>query len=261
MVVSIKTAPVLAAVLVMALVSASPLHDARAQAQGSSYTLSNSADALGQSTSQCADLGGSWSNSTGVCTVGAKGDVGPGANLTIDSGAGLAISKVAVFANSGTIQNNGALNNSGTFENNGTLDIPGYISNYGHIVNAGTIAVDPSAVFINDGTLDNEPNGVVTNDRDFYNSGAITNSGSWSNSCAGAIYESGGSFTGNPVVSCGTTSTISQATSTGASAGTTSNYAVPEALFGLAAVIAVALLLWRLGITKTSRVDSKKDVK
>jgi hypothetical protein len=261
MIVSNRTAAFLAAVLVSALISVSAPHGALVHAQGSGYTLSSSANASGQSTSQCADLGGSWSNSTATCTVSGKGAVGSGGNLEIDSGAQLLISKGATFTNSGTIENNGTLTNSGTIENNGTLTNTGGATSYGDIVNSGTIANAPSGIMTNSGTLENEASGVVTNARDFYNTGAITNTGSWSNTCAGSLFEAGsGSISGNPIVSCGTTSTISESNSNGAPAAKKPNNAVPEALLALAAVIIVALLLWRGGVIKNPRVNSKKDV-
>ena len=249
-------AVVLTAVLASAFGLALQPLDASAQAQGSSYTFSSGLDALGQSSSQCADLGGSWSNSTATCTVSGKGSIGPEGTLVIDPGAALTISKGATFAIAGTIQNNGTVTNAGTIQNNGTLANSGTFTSYGSVVNVGTISNSPSGIIINSGAFNNEPNGSVTNARDFYNSGTIDSSGSFTNSCSGELFESG-TFTGSPVLSCGTTSTFSQSTLTAAPAKSSSPV-VLGAIVVLAIAVAVAFLLWRGGIIKTSNVNSKK---
>jgi hypothetical protein len=235
--VSNKTAAlVLVAILTSVSILTIPLHSIRAQAQGPSYTLDGSSEgALGQSTLQCADLGGSWSNSTVTCTVSGQEDIPSGGSLGIDSGATLVISKGAALANSGTIENNGTITNSGT------------LTSYGTITNSGTLDNSPSGITINSGTVNNGSGGTVTNSRDFYNSGAIANSGDFTDSCAGELYNTG-TFSGNPAVSCGTTSSISQSTST----TTTKSSDTVElgAVFVLAA-LAIVFLLRRGGIRKT----------
>jgi hypothetical protein len=247
--VSNKTAAlVLVAILTSVSILTMPLHSIRAQAQGPSYTLDGSSEgALGQSTLQCADLGGSWSNSTVTCTVSGQEDIPSGGSLGIDSGATLVISKGAALANSGTIENNGTITNSGTIENNGTITNSGTLTSYGTITNSGTLDNSPSGITINSGTVNNGSGGTVTNSRDFYNSGAIANSGDFTDSCAGELYNTG-TFSGNPAVSCGTTSSISQSTST----TTTKSSDTVElgAVFVLAA-LAIVFLLRRGGIRKT----------
>lgn len=235
-----------------------PAHDARGQAQGSSFTLSSGTSTLGESGSQCTDLGGSWSNATFICTINTTGVIGSGGSLQIDSGAGLTVSKGATFANSGTIQNNGTITISGTIQNNGTLNNSGTVSSYGEMTNSGTLANSPSGVIINSGTLDNEAGGSITNARDIYNTGDITSSGSFTNSCAGELFESG-TFSGNPVISCGTTSTFSQSTSATAPTGSSARSSVLEGAiaFAVAGVI-VALLLWRGEARKASSRNSRK---
>ena len=244
---------VLASVLILAL----PVHDAGAQAQGSSFTLSPGASALGESGSQCAALGGSWSNETFVCTISTSGALGSGGSLEVESGAGLTISTGATFANSGTIQNNGTVTNSGTIQNNGTLTNSGTVSSTGDIINVGTIANDPSGVIINEGAINNEVGGSITNARDFYNDGDITSSGSFTNSCAGELIETG-TFSGNPVVSCGTTSTFSQSTSATAPTGSSARSVVLDGSLAFAVVGIIVLFIWRGGIRKASSKNPKK---
>lgn len=251
------SAALLAAILVSALVSVSLPHDARAQSQGTNYILSGAASAFAESTSQCAGLGGSWSNSTATCTISGEASLGSGGNLGILLGAALTISKGATFANSGSIENNGTMTNTGTLENDGLLSNPGTFSSSGSIVDAGTIANEPSGIFTNSGTLEIETGALVTNFRDFYNAGAITNSGSFTNSCQGSLYETG-SFTGNPPVFCGTTSALAQSTPTGAPASGVQNTLALEALLGLATVIVIALLLWRGGVIRRAQTYSKE---
>jgi hypothetical protein len=204
---------------------------------------------LEASTLQCADIGGSWSNATVTCTVSGTGAVPPGVSLEIDLKAGLVIGEGATFNNSGIIEDNGSITVSGTLTNNfgAIITVSGTLTNNsgGSITNDGEFTNDSSGITINSGALSNTAGGTISNSRDFYNLGAIANSGAFASSCLVRLDESG-TFTSVPPVSCGSTSASSQS----ASAGPSSNHLDLDAALVVVVIVALALVLLRGGIKK-----------
>ena len=67
----------LVAVLATVSIMGQPAHDARGQAQGSSFTLSSGTSTLGERAAD-ALASDSWSNATFICTINTTGVMGSG---------------------------------------------------------------------------------------------------------------------------------------------------------------------------------------
>lgn len=193
-----------------------------------------------ESTTACAGLSGSWSNSTNTCTLSSLFILGSDDWVKVEAGATLSITDKLIIKHDSCIINFGDIINKDVIENHGIID------NY----KGGRIDAGPIFNILSVGILNNYNSGTILNTRSIgnfgvlYNNGTIIinpggkfgNSGSIQNDCGGVIY---GAISGNPVMN---TCTLTTTTTTMIITATTVTVSIER-------VAAPAIYAWAVGAT------------